>query len=147
MSAGDSDPKAAMTSMAISGEASCTLETALDHLVAALHAHGFNVYSKLDILCHLPERRSPASGILLRAIYPRTEAPVSLTRPDSRRVIHCSAILRELHPSRVWIELDKPIRRLNRRNLETVRRAYEADRELRSIMTQLVEIEFPLKTP
>lgn len=135
-----------MTPLAISGEAGCNLETALDHVVSALHARGFNVYSKMDIRCFVPEKKSHTNCVILRALYPRIDTPTHLTDPASRGLIHCSAIIKEQQPMRVWIELSKPIRRLSRKDPETARRADEADRELRSIMTQLVEVVFPLKT-
>lgn len=135
-----------MIPLAITGEAGCTLEAALDRLVSALHTRGFNVYSKLDIPCYVPERQGPANCVLLRALYPRTDTPLSLSGSGARKVIHCSAILRELPDARVWIELSKPTRRLRRKDDEMARRAEEADRELRSVMSLLVEIEFPPKS-
>ncbi len=138
-----------MNPLALSGEAHCSLNEALDFLVSAFLSRGFNVYSKLDIQCHAPVALKPPPPIkcvLLRSLYPRSDMPSRLCHTRIGTLIRCSAVIKEMSSERVWIELSKPTRSLNRADPEARRLAFEADRELRAIMGEMVQIAFPART-
>jgi hypothetical protein len=122
----------------LSSDLACGMDQALTLLVDGLRALDFGVVAKWEVASQedpLPAGFTRCS--IVRAFFPRIHDAAQLVALQFENLIRCNAVLVEMGPRRVHIELSKPTRLLNGSSPELKQQAIEADQRLEQLLKRL----------
>jgi uncharacterized protein (DUF302 family) len=86
------------------------LEDRVKLLTEALKAEGFGVLTRIDFDCKIKEKLGKDLNpvVVLGACHPQLAYEAYLRNTDVSSLIPCNAVIRELEPNKLSIELMKP---------------------------------------
>lgn len=87
-----------------------TVEEAIARVSAALQKEGFGVLTRIDFHLKMKEKlgQDLPPTVILGACNPQLAFDAFKTNPDVTSLLPCNAVVRELAPGRVSVELAKP---------------------------------------
>jgi uncharacterized protein (DUF302 family) len=118
------------------------LEDVIAKLTEALKAEGFGVLTRIDLHAKIHEKigKEIAPAVILGACNPQLAYEAYRSNTDIASLLPCNAVVREISPGRLSVELAKPtamMRMLG--NPELVKLAGDADRRLESVLARFVD--------
>ena len=87
-----------------------TLDEAISRTTGALQEQGFGVLTRIDLHLKIKEKlgKDIAPAVILGACNPGLAFEAYSANPDVASLLPCNAVIRELAPGRMSIELAKP---------------------------------------
>lgn len=129
-----------MSELNFKREINANLDDAVERVTAALKEEGFGVLTRIDFHSKMKEKlgKDVQPTIILGACNPGLVYEAFLRNTDVTSLIPCNAVVREIAPGRVSIELAKPsfmMKMLGERELENL--ATVADAKLNAALQRL----------
>lgn len=114
-------------------EIDATVDQAIDRVTRALSAEGFGVLTRIDMHAKIKEKtgKDIVPTVILGACNPNLAYEAYVANPDVASLLPCNAVVREIRPGRISVELAAPsgmMRILGDDRLVTL--AGDADRRL-----------------
>lgn len=110
-----------------------TLDSAIDRVTQALSAEGFGILTRIDMHSKIKEKigKDIAPTVILGACNPTLAHEAYCTNTDVTSLLPCNAVLREISPGTISVELAAPTGLMTILGDEKlVKLAEEADRRL-----------------
>jgi uncharacterized protein (DUF302 family) len=91
-------------------EISDSMDNAIDRITKALSAEGFSILTRIDMHSKIKEKigKDIIPTVILGACNPTLAHEAYTTNPDVASLLPCNAVVRELKPGTVSIELAAP---------------------------------------
>jgi uncharacterized protein (DUF302 family) len=99
-----------MTGINFKRELDDTLDNAIDRVTKALGAEGFGIMTRIDMHSKLKEKigKDIVPTVILGACSPSLAYEAYVLNSDVAGVVPCNAVLREVAPDRISVELAAP---------------------------------------
>lgn len=99
-----------MKSINLKKEISGTVEDAIVRVTEALGKQGFGILTRIDFDSKIKEKlgHEIPRTVILGACNPQLAYEAVLKAPDVTSLLPCNAVVREIQPNRISIELAKP---------------------------------------
>lgn len=110
-----------------------TLDGAIDRVTQALSAEGFGILTRIDMHSKIKEKigKDIAPTVILGACNPTLAHEAYCTNTDVTSLLPCNAVLREISPGTISVELAAPTGLMTiLGDAKLVKLAEEADRRL-----------------
>ncbi|MGZ3699760.1 MAG: DUF302 domain-containing protein [Bdellovibrionota bacterium] len=129
-----------MKSINFKTETTGTVEQVVGKVTQALQAEGFGVLTRIDLHAKIKEKlgKDIAPAVILGACNPTLAYEAYSANPDVASLLPCNAVIRELAPGRVSVELAKPtalMEMIEDRSLQAL--AQGADQKLERVLSGL----------
>jgi uncharacterized protein (DUF302 family) len=121
-------------------EISGTVEEAVVKVTQALQSEGFGVLTRIDLHTKIKEKlgKDISPAIILGACNPGLAFEAYSANPDVASLLPCNAVIRELAPGRISLELAKPTALMEMLgDQKLVRLALDADHRLERVLEAL----------
>jgi len=91
-------------------EISDSMDNAIDRITKALSAEGFSILTRIDMHSKIKEKigKDIIPTVILGACNPTLAHEAYTTNPDVASLLPCNAVVRELKPGTVSVELAAP---------------------------------------
>lgn len=91
-------------------ELACNFDTAIDRLTKSLQGVGFGILTRIDMHAKIKEKigKDMPKLVILGACNPTLAYEAFNANPDVASLLPCNAVVREVRPGTVSIELVKP---------------------------------------
>jgi uncharacterized protein (DUF302 family) len=121
-------------------EISCTMDAAIEKVTQALLSEGFGVLTRIDLHAKIKEKlnKTILPTVILGSCNPALAFESYILNSDVASLLPCNAVLREIQPGKISIELTKPsslLEILGDENLTPL--SEKADRYLERVLNQI----------
>lgn len=129
-----------MSELNFKREVALSIDDAVAKLTQGLASEGFGVLTRIDFHTKMKEKlgKDVKPVVILGACNPQLAYEAYLKNTDITSLIPCNAVVREVAPGTVSVELAKPtmmMKMLGEQKLVTL--AEEADKRLKSVLEKL----------
>jgi len=99
-----------MSSINFKREISDSMDNAIDRITKALSAEGFSILTRIDMHSKIKEKigKDIIPTVILGACNPTLAHEAYTTNPDVASLLPCNAVVREVKPGTVSVELAAP---------------------------------------
>ncbi len=91
-------------------EIACDFDGAIDRVTRALWAQGFGILTRIDMHAKIKEKtgKDIVPTVILGACNPNLAYEAYTANPDVASLLPCNAVVREVAPGRISVELAAP---------------------------------------
>lgn len=91
-------------------EIACDFDGAIDRVTRALGAQGFGILTRIDMHAKIKEKtgKDIVPTVILGACNPNLAYEAYTANPDVASLLPCNAVVREVAPGRISVELAAP---------------------------------------
>lgn len=91
-------------------EIACDFDGAIDRVTRALGAQGFGILTRIDMHAKIKEKtgKDIVPTVILGACNPNLAYEAYTANPDVASLLPCNAVVREMAPGRISVELAAP---------------------------------------
>ncbi|MCB0403752.1 MAG: DUF302 domain-containing protein [Bdellovibrionales bacterium] len=121
-------------------EISGTIEGTIEKVTEALKNEGFGVLTRIDLHAKIKEKlgKEIAPAVILGACNPQLAYEAYTANSDVASLLPCNAVVREVGPGRVSVELARPSAMMEMvGDTDLVSLAKEADKKLEGVLQKM----------